>query len=180
MTDESAETPSETNTNTAPEIVLVFFDSKTLLEHFRTIADAINANAEIKNLKGEGVAITIAKKKNGFTRHLFMGDLEAQPFEYLLADWDIATQHFKHLPDIIWRRKPRLLIVSCEDGVFPIAVIRAAFAGTGRDIKQEDIHHIDAAIKKDLRFGDVAIYRRDGWSEEDPSGVFSVVFSTRE
>lgn len=176
---EDAEDSGEGSART-PEIVLVFLDAKTLLEHFRVVADAINGNAEIKNLKSDLPAVTISKKKNGFTRHLFMGDLDAQPFEYTLPDWDVATQHFKHLPDVVWRRKPGLMIVCCEDSVFPAAVIRSAYAGTGRDLTVQDLHHLDDAIKQDLRFGDVAIYRRDGYSEDDPSGVFSVVFSTRE
>lgn len=180
--DAKAEDGEEGGGNSArtPEIVLVFLDSETLLSHFRTIADAINGNSEIAGLKSDMAAVTISKKKNGFTRHLFMGDLDAQPFEYTLQDWDIATQHYRHLPDVIWRRRPGLVIVCCEDAIMPIAVIRSAYAGTGRDLNNDDIKHLEESIKHDLRFGDVAIYRRDGYTEEDPGGLFSVVFSTRE
>jgi len=163
-----------------PGVVCVFMDKETLVNDFRRIADAVNGSNEIKSLKGERSAVCITKVKNGFTRHLFMGDLDAQPFEYSLADWDIATQRYKHMPDVIWRRDPGLVIVLCEDLAMPIAVIRSAFAGTAQELKQEDLKHLDDAVRQDLRFGDVAIYRRDGYSEDDPSGVFDLVFSTRE
>ena len=129
-----------------PEVVCVFLDKDTLVQRFKEMTEAVNTNSVIRALKGDLPAITICKKKSGFTRHLFLGDLESQPFEYTVKDWEIATQRLQHLPDLVIKRRPGTLIVVAEEPQMPLNVIRTVYADTPEKLEDKDVADIVDAI----------------------------------
>lgn len=168
---------SEAGESTVPHIVGVFLNRDVIVDHFKTVADAINTSQRIGDMLGDGRASVICKKKTGFTRQLLIGPLDAAPFEYDVKDWEVATQRFDHLPDVLYKRQTRLFVVVSEDVALLAAVASTLYRHSGQPITQDDIRHMVEAARMDLRMGDVVIYNRNGYSEDNPSGIFEMVFS---
>lgn len=155
----------------------VFLNADVLVHHFKDISEAINHNQRIRSLGGEGArAVVICKKKSGFTRQLMMGDLEAVPMEYGIKDWHMVTQGFRHLPDLMMKRPPSVIIVAAEDAAYFCAVAKTVFATSGHPLTDEDLLEIKDEIRY-LAFGDVVEYYRGGHLEDDQNEIFTTLFS---
>lgn len=165
------------SSSTSSAVIGVFLNRTIIVDHYKTIAEAINTNETIRNLADGGRVVVITKKKSGFTRQLLIGDLEAQPFEYTVKDWEYTTQRHKHLPDLLAARKPSVFIVVGEDASLLIAVLLTVYNQTNRPLTEADVRHVIDAAEQDLRIGDVCLYNREGYSAEDPGGVFSILYS---
>lgn len=158
-------------------VAAVFLNRAIIVEHYKTIAEGINNSKRIQDLAEAGPVAVITKKKSGFTRQLLIGPLEAQPFEYSEKDWEFTTQRYKHLPDLVYKRDPKLMIVVCEDVALLIGILRTIYAQSSRPLTEADARHIIEAAEMDLRIGDVVLYNRDGYSDADPGGIFDICFS---
>lgn len=173
---EAAKDAAPRDTGAVPGIVGVFLNREVIVDHFKTVAAAINGSEQIKLLMGEGRACVVTKRKTGFTRQLLMGPLDAAPYEYDTKDWEIATQKFDHLPDLMVKRSSSLYIVVGEDSGLLAGVAQTLYRHS-QPLSPEDVRHIHDAARHDLKMGDVVIYRRSGFSPDNPGGVFDLVYS---
>lgn len=155
----------------------VFLNRAIIVEHYKTIAEGINNSKRILDIAEDGTVVVITKKKSGFTRQLLIGPMEAQPFEYTEKDWEFTTQRYKHLPDLVSKRNPAFILVVCEDVALLIGVLRTVYAQSNQPLTEMDAKHIIEAAEMDLRIGDVVLYNRDGYSDDDPAAIFDICYS---
>ena len=105
-------------------VVGVFTNPDVLVHHHKTLADSINGNQQILAAAGELGAVAVCSKKSGLTRQLLLGPMQVAPMEYNHKDWQSATQGFKHLPDMVLKKKPKVVIVISEEGRLLLNVLR--------------------------------------------------------
>lgn len=158
-----------------PAIVAVFMNPQTLVQHYKTVADAINGNSTIQGLANESNTVCIVSKKSGLSRQLMMGPLDAYPMEYSHTDWLTATQGHKHLPDLVLQRKPGLLIVISSDAQLLFNVVKTVYQVARNPItKEESQIFVDWA--KDIRAGDVYLFHRQHLGSGEFDATFQILF----
>jgi len=161
--------------NRTPAVVAVFMNPQTLVQHYKTVADAINGNSRIQGLANETNTVCIVSKKSGLSRQLMMGPLDAYPMEYSHTDWLTSTQGHKHLPDLVLQRKPGLLIVISSDAQLLFNVVKTVYQVAKQPItKEESQNFVDWA--KEIRAGDVYQFHRQHLAAAEFDAAFEILF----
>ena len=153
------------NSKTPPHLLAVFLSRDVLVYHYKTLTEAINNNQKISSLVGEGRTSVVTARKSGFTRQLLLGPLQASAYEYNSADWKLATEGFKHLPDRILDEKPSLVIAASFDISFVCSVAKTLYANSGQPISNDELTYI-AEGASEFGLGDVLLFDRSQCTED--------------
>jgi len=177
---EASKEPEETGEerDQPPELVVAFLNSEVLVHHFKTLTEGVNGNQRLLQLGGDGKrSIVICAKRSGFTRHMMIGPLDANIFEYDLKDWHMTTQNYTHLPDLVIKWKPDFILVAAEDAAYFCAGAKTVYHATDFRLSDGELKAMQAAIE-DLSFGDVCYFNRGGFMDEDDEcAMFEELYS---